>query len=117
VACSAVGVDSGRAGFFDLSRYYDDSVFDTGNNPPAVAWEKHFTFDWRESIWQEHVDDLPTGAYITTIPYGVFSQSGYGDGAYACLIRTEPLSVYQDQLESPDLKMEIVGAKIVFISG
>lgn len=41
--------------------------------------------------------------------YGVLSRSGWGDGCYACLVKAVPVAGSD--------KLEVVAAKIVYVSG
>lgn len=71
-----VGVDSGQAGLFDEAHYHDIHVFD------GVPEAKH---DFRD-VWYNHCCDQTLGAeQAGTIPFGVVSSSGYGDGEYTAL--------------------------------
>lgn len=68
-----VGVDSGQAGIFDMEHYKDDSVI--GDLPCE------FDHDWYGMV--AHVT-LKDERQAGTIPFGVVSSSGYGDGGYDC---------------------------------
>lgn len=70
-----VGVDSGQAGLFDEAHYQDDAVFDGMPKP-----EHEYGDRWYNHCCDITLSDLSAG----TLPYGVVSSSGYGDGAYVC---------------------------------
>ena len=72
-----VGVDSGQAGFFDEAHYQDESVF-AGHPAPHVSYG---------GLWYSHCCDRTLSEdQAGTIPYGVISCSGYGDGGYTALM-------------------------------
>lgn len=84
-----VGVDSGQAGFFDPQFY--------PNGEPGEYGDKD-TFYGRacEATDNPHDWGIVDG-------HGVVSQSGFGDGAYACYVTRDPQG-------------RVIAAKIVFIS-
>jgi len=63
-----VGVDSGQAGVFDLSHYWNDSV------APEVAPEEV----WYSMCCAVTLSECSAGV----VPFGAVSSSGYGDGGY-----------------------------------
>ena len=69
-----VGVDSGQAGIFDKAHYQDPTVIPDA--PRFISDNRWFDACCKQTCH--------TGHYAGTIPYGVVSQSGYGDGGYTC---------------------------------
>lgn len=91
-----IGVDSGMAGVYDLKYYQDSSKAVNITNDPS--------FDTSDDKWftmNTDVASKPTD-YSGSIPFGVVSKSGYGDGYYQVLVS-----------ENTDNK--ISGIKIIFI--
>ena len=74
-----VGVDSGQAGFYDDTRYRDNSIFD-GLTPA----KSDFGDEWFNHCCDCTLSSMQAGV----IPYGVVSTSGYGDGSYDCIYHT-----------------------------
>ncbi len=80
-----IGVDSGQAGIFSYSSYRNDDIVDS-----MIMPESDFTLNSYENIgyrWYEAMCKLTLttenyGSYET----GVLSTSGFGDGAYRCLV-------------------------------
>lgn len=71
-----VGVDSGQAGLFDEAHYQDEGVF-AGQPKPSPSYG---------DIWYSHCCKQTLGKHQAgTIPYGVVSSSGFGDGGYTAL--------------------------------
>jgi len=68
-----IGVDSGQAGIFDRSHYQDQNVVKDLPDDPID----------KEDPWYSLCCDR-TREYGGTIPYGVVSSSGLGDGSYVC---------------------------------
>lgn len=82
-----VGVDSGQAGFFD-EELYPEGEGDYGD----------------KNSFYGQVCELTFGAYgAGTLEYGAVSCSGYGDGGYECLYKTNESG-------------KVVAAKIIFIT-
>lgn len=86
-----VGVDSGQAGFFDLTHYRnDDSV---GDSPLAehIDVEEPGEKFYAACCQLTHTDGYP---YFTfgTIPFGACSSSGWGDGSYTCKGLYDPIT-------------------------
>lgn len=72
-----VGVDSGQCGFYDEAHYQDESCLK----------EEDITYDfsgWDDaSLWYRTCCQLTlTEPGAGVLPYGVVSDSGYGDGCY-----------------------------------
>jgi hypothetical protein len=78
-----IGVDSGQCGFYDEDQYVD------GNR-------RH---DQDAGEFYDSILNLDNGM----LPYGVISQSGYGDGLYSCYIAKNSGGF-------------VIAAKVVFIS-
>ena len=100
-----VGVDTGRAGFFDRLHYHDDSI---APNPydGQTGWKQFETQPdiYVPSLWERMVEEKAMySSSVFTIPYGLFSASGWGDGVYGLLARTDDSGV-------------VVGARLVFIN-
>ena len=77
VKMACVGVDSGQAGFFDLKNYKDD--FLVGNSKIM-----DFSMTDKGAKWYNMCCYITIKSKICggIVPYGVVSQSGYGDGYY-----------------------------------
>ena len=75
-----VGVDSGQCGIFDETHYKDNKVV-------PRPWNTHLIpdDDWYDMCCKATQGDVKGG----TIPYGVVSSSGYGDGSYRCYTVTK----------------------------
>ena len=73
----AVAVDSGQAGFFDAMHYRDSEMLRKKTGSKSTD----------PDLWYWHCCQItlsPQQAGV--LPYGVVSSSGFGDGAYECLI-------------------------------
>lgn len=90
-----LGVDSGQLGFFDLKYYKDDKIV---KNVKRI-YNKIICGDepWYSICCDRSLSEMGAG----TIPYGVVSESGFGDGAY-------PLSFLYN-------KKQIVGIMVNFL--
>jgi hypothetical protein len=72
------GVDSGQAGIFDRAHFRDQTVV-----PAGMTW-KHGPWDETDR-WYSMCCDTTTSSTAGTIPFGVVSSSGMGDGGYRVL--------------------------------
>ena len=73
---NVIGVDSGQAGIFDNAHYKDDSVCEgLTRRYNDIICEENIWYSW---CCDRTLDDNGAG----TIPYGVVSSTGYGDGCY-----------------------------------
>lgn len=79
-----VGVDSGQAGIFDLAHFKDDDSV-RGLTRESVQG----TICEDEPFYSFCCDRTLSRIGAGTIPYGVISSSGYGDGGYECYTVTE----------------------------
>ncbi|WP_224372658.1 hypothetical protein [Hyalangium versicolor] len=74
-----VSVDSGTAGVFDDGRYRDDGLVtpqpQEKSAEPGESWYEKFVM----GLYVKHVD-------AQTIPFGVVSSAGFGDGGYRCFV-------------------------------
>jgi len=79
-----VGVDSGQAGLFDLAHYRDDHA------AQAVERLSHESI-CPDEPWYSLCCDRTSGSEMGagTIPYGVVSSSGFGDGSYRCFTQRD----------------------------
>lgn len=92
-----VGVDSGQAGVFDTKHYRDDKVVE---GFARLSQE----IICPETPWYSLCcDRTMTEAGAGTIPFGVVSSSGFGDGGYTCFTHR-------------DADGDVVGIRIVFIT-
>ena len=92
-----VGVDSGQAGIFDLDNYK--------RNDSVRGLERLYKEDPinPEDIWYSWCCDRTLSEDMSgTIPFGVISSSGYGDGCYTCAVQKT--------------KEEITAISIVFVN-
>ena len=79
-----VNVDSGQAGFFDLDFYQDDDAVDRSSIAHDFSgWDR--VTDFYKTCCDLTQSDQKAG----TIPYGVVSSSGYGNGLYGCGYHTD----------------------------
>jgi hypothetical protein len=96
---TAIGVDAGQAGIFDLPRFRDDSII-----PRDFQWK---AFGGKmaspEEPWYSYCCEITMASQAGVLAGGVVSQAGKGDGAYAC-------SVARNQ------HREIVGVWIMFVN-
>lgn len=77
VESNDIGVDSGQAGVFDHSHFKEDL--------DAVEFKRQY----KEAIcpeepWYSMCCDITLSKMAGTIPFGVVSSSGVGDGSYVC---------------------------------
>ena len=73
-----IGVDSGQAGFFDLSHYQCDADIDISELGDRFDdWGPSHS-PWYLACCKETLSEDKAGV----IPFGVVSSSGYGDGCY-----------------------------------
>lgn len=94
-----VYVDSGQAGIFDVAHYAnndDVGSYEAFSNVPFRDSKDHEP--WYKMCCDRTLDETSAG----TIPFGVVSSSGYGDGGYECFYGV-------------DAEGEIVVVQIVFI--
>ena len=118
-----VGVDSGMAGIFDVRTYRNDFLI---KNEVRVYDFKRFGYYWLRACGDLALSEDHAG----TLPGGVVSSSGYGDGSYTCFVKYEPQEDADKrypmegdtvQFEGYEIKVnppprEIVSIKIEFIS-
>lgn len=88
-----VGVDSGQAGFFDLSWFAEYS-------PAGVSQERGG--EWDKTYSQLCDKTLETAFGFGCVDHGAVSSSGYGDGGYDLFYKT-------------DDQGEVIAARIVYI--
>ena len=88
------GVDTGQAGIFDRAHFRDQTVV-----PADMKWKHGPNSDSNRWYWL--CCEATLSSIAGTIPFGVVSSSGRGDGMYAAL-----------KAESPD---GVVGLKLVFL--
>lgn len=76
----SVAVDSGQAGLFDAAHYRDSTII------PGYGEIKE---EEPSELWYNHCCEMTLSRIgAGTMPYGVVSTSGYGDGCYGCYIYT-----------------------------
>jgi len=73
-----VGVDSGQAGFFELSHYAEA----LSGKPSGRQGDEKF-----EEFYDGVCELTLAAASFGVVPFGAVSQSGYGDGGYDCFVR------------------------------
>lgn len=96
-----VGVDSGQAGFFDISTYKNGKLIEKDPTFDAVCADDE---DENENRWYNACCDITLGSMNAgVLPGGVVSGSGFGDGGYDCMYAMKD--------------GEVVAAMIVFIAG
>lgn len=97
-----LGVDSGQAGAWDISRFQDQSVVPKDVRERARAESKqtsYIPFDpWYQWCCETTLNEPACGV----MAYGVVSRSGYGDGGY-------PVFVCVDE------NQKVIGVRIQFI--
>lgn len=76
-----VGVDSAKAGFFDLAAYM--AVYENGGQSPSDDAPDAITF--QSSIGKL----MEANTLFGVIGFGAVSSSGYGDGIYPCFTRAD----------------------------
>ena len=75
-----IGVDSGQCGFFDAETYKKEY----GKNPHGGEYNNKSTFYGKCcALTSNENDPTQVGG---SLPFGVVSSSGYGDGGYDCLV-------------------------------
>lgn len=82
-ACDGfIGVDTGQAGIYDSKYFKDDSI--VGDYPLAeyITNIDEKGEKWYSMCCQQTYDESNPKKRAGTIPYGVVSSSGWGDGAY-----------------------------------
>lgn len=94
-----VGVDSGQAGFFDLTQYAD-AVSDKGN---WIQQGPKF-LEFYDKVCGLTIKQSSTDQF-GVVPFGVVSSTGWGDGSYHCYV-----------LRDKDNGL-LVAAQIVFLGG
>ena len=75
-----VGVDSGQAGFFDQKYYRDDEIAKDLPKEFEDNYAKKPGDEWYRACAAQTLGEDRWG----TVPYGVVSSSGWGDGSYIC---------------------------------
>jgi hypothetical protein len=75
-----VGVDSGQVGIYEYETYRNDSVID------FVPRNTIYTDRSPGHRWMAANCGQTIGKFAGTIPGGVVSQSGYGDGVYSAFV-------------------------------
>lgn len=92
-----IGVDSGQCGIFDAEHYQCDE--DIITDPEFDAQLSHG--DGKGDRWYNACCDITQSGGADTIPFGIVSESGYGDGSYDLFVEKHA--------------GEIIAIKIVFI--
>jgi len=86
-----VGVDSGQAGIFSYDTYRNDEIVESIPTPTTTydggplfeyPWRDKAGDAWYEKMCRITLAECSWGTYSE----GVVSRSGYGDGAYTCLV-------------------------------
>lgn len=87
-----VGVDSGSAGIFDHGTYRNDAIDIT---PVEILYDGTTFADFKKRFgaitdgdhWYANVSSFSLSPeFWGSYPFGVVSQSGFGDGSYRCLV-------------------------------
>lgn len=87
-----IGVDSGQAGFFELDGYNNTKLFGDKLMPVYPAFEPKPDDDKE----QQEIDtfygiccEITLNRKTGVLPYGIVSDSGYGDGSYDLFVRRD----------------------------
>jgi hypothetical protein len=100
-----IGVDSGQAGIYDLKHYQDNKIITKNLIKKSLEFKASFKYENPEDIWCDYNSNMTLKSTYNagSIPYGVVSSAGYGDGCY-------------DVYTVSNRNGKIIGVKIVFIN-
>jgi hypothetical protein len=93
------GVDSGQAGIFDRAHFYDVDIV-------PVDLKVSDPFLSQQNRWYAMCCETTLSKIAGTIPFGVVSSSGMGDGMYIALAAEGPQGIEGLKLVFLDLEQE-----------
>lgn len=104
---TSTSVDTGQAGFFDIEHFQRDSDVDDKYSKFLGSYEG----TEEGAIWYDMCCGVTNNKAVGTIPYGVVSSAGSGDGSYGVFgMKTEDkysklIVVYYEEDTNPILDM------------